>query len=297
MPFYLLLPLFAAILYALGSIAIKRALGEGVRAGQTFFLSNVILGLVFLPLLGVGFGAIDWSQVGKPIAMGTTFFVGNWLTFAAIRRGDVSLVTPLMGTKVVFVALGVALFTGSLPSPALMLAAVLTTLGIFVMGMADIRGGSHLLLTIATALASAACFGLNDVLVNHWAADFGELPFLALGSATVAIWSLLAWLCQGRPPFFPKGPGAIWAWAGTSIVAVQALVLGIALAYFNDATGVNVVYASRGLWVIALVVVFGRFFGNSEHRDRGRGFLWRVAGTLLLTVAIVIAVAARAAQA
>ena len=51
------------------------------------------------------------------------------------------------------------------------------------------------------------------------------------------------------------------------------------------------------LWVIALVVVFGRFLGNSEHRDTGRAFLWRVAGTLLLTVAIVIAVMDRARMA
>lgn len=294
MPLYLLLPLSAAVVYALGSISIKRALGDGVVMGQSFHLSNVVLGLVFLPLLVPGWQKIDWSQVWHPLLMGTTFFVGHWLTFLAIRRGDISLVTPLMGTKVVFVALGVVVIAGTMPSPALWFAAVLTTLGIFVMGLGDLRGGHRLFFTIVTTLASAVVFGVSDVLVSTWAKGFGAMPFLAIGSGTVALWSLAMWLWQGRPVFFPKGTGTGWAWAGAVFIAVQAMIMGIGLALFDDATGINIVYASRGLWVLAIVVVFGSRFGNHEHRDRGRSFLWRVAGTVLLTIAIVIAVLNRA---
>ncbi|MBL9157603.1 MAG: hypothetical protein JNJ70_09035 [Verrucomicrobiales bacterium] len=294
MPIYLLLPLSAAVVYALGSISIKRALSDGVVVGQSFHLSNVVLGLVFLPLLFLGLATIDWTIVWKPMVMGTAFFVGHWLTFGAIRRGDVSLVTPLMGTKVVFVALGVVVLSGKVPSVPLWIAAFLTTLGIFVMGLGDLKGGSRLFFTIAVTLASALVFGVSDVLVSTWARGFGAMPFLAVGSGTVAVWSLLMWFCQGRPVFFPKGPGSGWAWAGAIFIAVQAMVMGIGLALFDDATGINIVYASRGLWVIALVVLFGHWLGNREHRDQGRGFLWRVAGTLLLSVAIVIAVMDRA---
>jgi len=293
-PLYLLLPVVAAVVYALGSIVIKRALRDGVGMDQSFHLANVVLGLAFLPLLFVGIGKVDWGLLWKPLVMGTTFFVAHWLTFAAIRRGDVSLVTPLMGTKVVFVALGVVVLTGGMPSRPLWIAAFLTTLGIFTMGLADLKGGSHFLFTVAVALASAAVFGVSDVLVAGWAEGFGAMPFLAVGSGTVALWTIVMWLCQGRPAFFPRGLGAKWAWAGAGFIALQAMILGIALALFDDATGINVVYTSRGLWAIALVVVFGRFLGNSEHRDTGRAFLWRVAGTLLLTVAIVIAVVDRA---
>lgn len=294
MPLYLLLPLSAAVVYALGSISIKRALKEGAVVGQTFHLSNLVLGLVFLPLLFRGFGKIDWSLAWKPFVMGTTFFAGHWLTFGAIRRGDISLVTPLMGTKVVFVALGVVVLSGHVPSGPLWIAAFLTTFGIFVMGLGDLRGGGPLFFTIATTLASALVFGVSDVLVSTWAGGFGAMPFLAVGSGTVALWSLVMWCAQGRPVFFPKGRAAGWAWAGAVFIAVQAMVMGIGLALYDDATGINIVYASRGLWVIALVVVFGRALGNDEHREQGRAFLWRVAGTLLLSVAIVIAVMDRA---
>lgn len=294
MPLYLLFPAAAAAVYALGSIVVKRALKDGVGMRQSFHLANIVLGLAFLPLLFIGGDRIDWALVWKPLTMGTVFFAGQWLTFAAIRRGDVSLVTPLMGTKVVFVALGVVVLTGGMPSRPLWLAAFLTTLGIFTMGLADIRGGSHFLFTALVALASASVFGVSDVLVSAWSEGFGAMPFLAVGSATVALWSVAVWLGQKRPALLPRGPGAKWAWAGAGLIALQAMVLGIALALFDDATGINVVYASRGLWVIVLVVVFGGFLGNSEHRDKGRGFLWRVAGTVLLTVAIVIAVVDRA---
>jgi len=293
-PLYLLFPLTAAIIYALGSIVIKRALKEGVTMDQSFHLTNFAVGIMFLPLFLFEKQAIDWTLIWKPVIMGCTFFVGTWLTFVGIRRGDVSMVTPIMGTKVVFVALGVVLLTGKMPSCALWIAAIMTALGILVMGMADMRKGQHLVFTILITLASAAVFGLCDVLVSWWSPLFGAPTFLAIGSFVVGLLSGVLWLCQKRPNLrLPKAVGK-WAWWGAFFIGLQAIFMGIGLGFFDDATGINVVYASRGLWVIVLVVVFGKALGNSEHHDTGRAFLWRVAGTVLLTAAIVIAVMDRA---
>lgn len=295
MPLYLLLPLAAAGVYALGSISVKRALGEGVRMGQSFHLANLVLGALFLPLALLDWREARWDELWRPLVMGTTFFVAHWLTFVAIRRGDVSLVTPLMGTKVVFVAVATVLLAGRMPSGPLWIAACLTTLGIFTMGLGDLRGGANLAFTVLASLSSALLFGISDVLVSAWAKGFGPMSFLATGSGTVALWTLAMWVAQGRPPFFPSGPGARWAWTSSLCITGQAMVLGVTLALFqDDATGINIVYSSRGLWVLALVVGFGGALGNREHRDAGRAFLWRVAGTLLLTAAIVIAVVDRA---
>lgn len=294
MPIYLLLPLASAIVYALGSIVIKRALKEGATMDQSFHLTNFAVGLMFLPLLLFEKGEIDWAQAWMPVAMGAAFFTGTWLTFQGIRRGDVSLVTPIMGTKVVFVAIGVVLLTGQSPSPALWAAAILTAGGIFLMGVNDLKQGHHLVFTIAITLASAGMFGLCDVLVSWWSPGFGAPTFLATGSFSVAGFSFLMWLCQKCPTLhLPMGTRS-WAWAGGFLIGLQAIGMGVGLSFFDDATGINVVYASRGLWVIVLVVVFGAWLGNSEHLDTGRGFLWRIAGTVILTVAIVIAVIDRA---
>jgi len=293
-PLYFLLPLAGAIIYALGSIILKRALKEGVTMDQSFHLTNLVLGGMFLPLLFLERTEVDWRDIWKPLLMGATFFSGNWLTFLGIKRGDVSLVTPLMGTKVVFVALGVVVLTGESPSLPLWAAAGLTTLGIFVMGMADLKGGSHLVFTVLVTLSSAMIFGVCDVLVSWWSAEFGAPTFLAVGTSSVALYSSILWLIQGRPVILPERKGRRWAFAGALMIGLQAIVMGVALSVFHNATGINVVYASRGLWVITLVVVFGRFLGNSEHRDNGRYFLWRVAGTVILTVAVIIAVMDRA---
>jgi len=108
-PYYLLLPLAAAVIYSLGSIVVKRALKDGVTMDQSFHLTNFVVGLVFLPLLFFEETVLKWLEVWRSLIMGSMFFAGNWLTFVAIKRGDVSLVTPIMGTKVVFVAVGVVL--------------------------------------------------------------------------------------------------------------------------------------------------------------------------------------------
>jgi drug/metabolite transporter (DMT)-like permease len=292
-PYYLLLPLAAAIIYSLGSIVIKRALAEGVTMDQSFHLTNICLGVSFLPLLLWETHPVDWSQVGKPIAMGVAFFVGNWLTFLAIRRGDVSLVTPVLGTKVVFVAIGMTLLTGAAPTPPLWFAAVLAMVGIVLMSLTDLRGGQKVGFTVAVTLASAVFFGLNDVIVAMWAEDFGIYAFLSIGSMTVSLLSAIWWGVQGRPSLWLSGTRRRWAAAGAVLISLQAVAMGIALGAFHDPTGVNVVYASRGIWIILMVIVFGAALGNSEHREAGRGFLWRVVGTLVLTAAIVIAVVER----
>ncbi len=261
---------------------------------QSFHLTNVVVGMLFLPLLLFEKQTIDWTEVWKPLVMGVTFFVGTWLTFVGIRRGDVSLVTPIMGTKVVFVAVGMVLVTGHSPSLALWVAAVMTPLGILVMSLAEFKNGHHVLFTILITLGSAIMFGFSDVLVSMWSADFGGPTFLAVSSGGVAVLSLSMWLLQGRPGVKMPESGRRWAWSGAVCVGVQAIGMGIALSFFADATGINVVYASRGFWVIVLVVVFGSVLGNSEHREQGRAFLWRVMGTVVLTVAIIIAVMDRA---
>jgi drug/metabolite transporter (DMT)-like permease len=261
---------------------------------QSFHLTNVCLGICFLPLLMLETQPLDWHQIGKPIAMGAAFFVGNWLTFLAICRGDVSLVTPVLGTKVVFVALGVTLLTGTAPTPPLWFAAVLAMAGIFLMSLTDLRGGRKVGFTIAVTLVSAVFFGLNDVIVALWAEDFGVYSFLVIGAMTVSVLTLIWWGFQGHPCLRLRGAKRGWMLAGAVLISLQAVAMGISLGAFHDPTGVNVVYASRGIWIILMVVIFGGILGNREHLSAGRGFLWRVCGTLILTSAIIIAVVERA---
>jgi hypothetical protein len=64
--------------------------------------------------------------------------------------------------------------------------------------------------------------------------------------------------------------------------------MGIALGFFNDAAGVNVVYGSRGIWSLAVVWFAGRLFGNAERSDSRDAMGLRLMGCLLVTAAIIL---------
>ncbi len=291
------MPLGAAFLYALGSVFLKRSLQDGACRHQTFHLTNFAIGLAFAPLLLLERGDPRWDLWHQPLIVTAFFFSGMWLSFEAIRRGDVSLVTPLMGTKVVFVALVVAFFTRGSDGIGLWIAAFLTATGVFLMGFREFRrsAAGHLA-AIAAALLGALVFACCDVLVQSWSESFGAMTFLALSSIGVGACSVLMWLFQGRPKLTPNQPGAGYLIWGASLVGIQAVALGLSLSFMNDATGINVAYATRGLWALALIGVIGHWFGNHERHSAGVTFRWRVAGACLITTALVLAIVTRAQE-
>ena len=296
MPWYLLLPLCSAALYSFSSLLTKRGLQHGSTMAQAFHVSNFAVGIAFAPLLLLETEPVRWDLIHQPLLVTGAYFLGTWLTFIAIQKGDVSLVTPLMGTKVVFVALSMVLLAGRMPVPILWIAAALTAAGVFLMGAGDFGEKAHGHAgAVAAALISSGIFGVCDVWVSMWSQPFAAMTFLAISSMGVGVISLVLWLLQGCPslkmaPGTPAGPFVVW---GAAVLGIQAVAMGLALSYFDDATGINVAYASRGLWAILIVALVGPFFGNHERHASGRAFRWRVAGTVLLTVAVVLAVVAR----
>lgn len=101
----LILPLIAAIAFAAGSLVFKRAFAEGASLSHAVVVNNVILGVLFLPLMALDPHPIPWDRLHLPFLTAATFTVGHLFNVAALRVGDVSVATPLLGVKVVFVAL------------------------------------------------------------------------------------------------------------------------------------------------------------------------------------------------
>jgi len=298
LPVYLLLPLAAAIIFALSTLFLKRALKEGVRLMQSVHVTNIMVGLVTVPLFFLERDVVNWGQVYRPLGMSACFYLAGLATVVAIRYGDVSLVTPVMGTKVVFVALGSVLALGHSLPPSLIFAAVLTTSGIIVLGIPDMKMGQNFGKTLALALTSAGLFGACDLMVQTWAPEFGRLTFIAVTSNGVALISLAqileSHIRKQKPFVWPAGSHRFWIWMAAFLTGLQAVMVGISLASFNDATGINVVYASRGMWAIAFVGLIGGWFGNFERSSSGKLYIFRVLGTIMITTAIVMAVLARA---
>jgi uncharacterized membrane protein len=286
--FYLLLPLIAASLYTLSSLFFKKGYQQGATAMQAFHWAN--LGGLFLlggtVFLGQG---MAWSEIWKPLLVAAMIYAGALATFAAIRAGDVSLITPLLGAKVVLVALATPLLTGSRLGWQVWVACVLTAVGIFLTGKKDIEKHRGAVKAMLLCFLSCLFFGVSDVMIQAWAKALGGYTFLGALPIMVGLYSALhvvIWQRNGLA--VPKAARASVAW-GTVLLAVQGIMMGTALGFFDDAARVNVVYGSRGLWSLVMVWYLGRFFGNTESTTSRDAFLWRLAGCIIVLAAIALA--------
>ncbi|MGB9278069.1 MAG: DMT family transporter [Terrimicrobiaceae bacterium] len=128
-------PLFAvlgsAFVYTIAALCTKRALSGGATVWQVNFAANMAMAVLYLPFwLGVDFPRL-LAQGYKPIGAAITFSIGQLFTFAALRKGDVSVATPLLGAKVIFVALLTSVLFGEAVGIKWWLAALICTVGIF----------------------------------------------------------------------------------------------------------------------------------------------------------------------
>jgi drug/metabolite transporter (DMT)-like permease len=161
MQWFYVFPALAALLYAAAAIVTKRALAEDAGVMRFTFLCNLLFVAVFaIPALPQLVNA-QWSEVLWPILGGTFFFLGQIFTVAAIRVGDVSVQSPLMGSKVVFVAALSVVFGAETIGAHWWSAAALTMIAVFLLGYTRWQGVTHLGRAVGLALASAFFFAVS----------------------------------------------------------------------------------------------------------------------------------------
>lgn len=289
-PVHLFFPLASSFGYVLAVLLFKRSADWGVGVWRTTFISNMGMGLVFSSLLGLGGEWQPASLWWQPLVGGLLFLSGQVFTFLALHYGDVSVATPVLGLKIVLVALCSVLF---LPDPVPLkwwIAAGLSTLAIVLLSRGEARPKHAVGRTVITAALAAASFAMSDVLVQKWAPAWGPGRFLPLMFGVVAVLSF------GIVPFFSaplrRVPRVAWGWlvAGSVLLAVQAASMAYTLSVFGDATAVNIVYAARGLWSVIAVWLVGHWFANEEQRLAPAVLRSRLIGAGLMLAAISLVV-------
>lgn len=285
------MPFFGAILFAASSLAYKQAFSQGARVSQAFLANNLCLVVLFLPLLALEKKAIPWGHIGYPVLAGSAFFAANVLNFKAIEAGDVSLVTPLMGTKVLFVALFARWTFGAPGGATQVLAAAMTTVGIFLLGVTENRGGRWLGPATAYALASSCCFASCDILMQQWAPAFGVFHFLPIMFLCVGLWSVASIAVRGPIGNVSWVRGGKWVTVAALMMGAQALLIATSISLFRDATGVNIVYSLRGIWGVVFVWLLGKRVASLERGSVSPGSLWvRALGSVLILAAVILAI-------
>lgn len=289
-PFHLVLAFIAAFVFAVASLCFKRAFEEGAKLPHIFIANHLLLGLVFAPCFLLSHNTIPWKFILHPIITGTAFFIGNLVNFRAIRTGDVSLVAPLMGSKVIFVGFLAGAVFGHQLTFWQWFAATLTAVGVFALGFTDIHATGRVGVTTVLALTAGFLFALCDVCIQAWAGTFGLWPYLAVMFCTVALLSLvvLPLFTNARTPVTPRS--RTWIGIGAVGSVLQSGLVAGSIAWSGDAAGVNVLYNTRGLWSIVLVWFVAHWFGSTE-RERGQSkMLWRTSGALLMALAVFLTV-------
>lgn len=272
-----------AIIYALSSVFFKKAFLQGAGMARSFAIGNWILAAMFLPLLIWKAPQTDWTDGWRPVLLGSLFLLGHLLTFIALRWGEVSLVGPILGGKVVFVALwswGIGIAPEEGPD---WLAVIAATVAVFFLGITDVRKKGSIPLTTILTLASANFFALCDVLIQLWAGSFGPVAFSSTMFLVVGLLSFGFVLMRRNSEIPTPKPALKWMIAGGLATGFQAMLITLTIGFMGKATEINILYATRGLWAMILVVTIGPMIGLQPEASKGKyGWALRTSGAILL---------------
>lgn len=288
--YHLLIPLACAFLYVLGAMAVKRAAAFGVGVWRSSFVANWMMLVVFAPFwLSRPAGGPPLADYWQPAVVGLCFLAGQVLVFLALAKGDVSVTTPVMGSKVLLVAAFSSLLrVGEVPLKW-WIGAGLSALAIVLLHAGERRGeGRRVGLTVLLAGGSAACFGLGDVLMTKWVPAWGVTRFFPAMFFFVALYS------TAFVPFFHAPlrtlPAPAWRWVllGSALLAVNNSGVVLTLGLWGGATAVNIVYSFRGLVSVFLVWAIGHWFASEEQALSPAARRGRLGGAALMIAAIVL---------
>ena len=288
-PLATIIPLCSAFGYTFAAMMVKRA-SSGTRAPwRTAFVINLMMGILFQPWLLLGGNAFSWSNLFHAALAGAIFFVGQIFTFLALSRGDVSLTTPVLGTKVIFVALFSFLFSGESLTPRMLTATGITAVAMILLGAEGKADRQRVIPSLLFGFLAAVAYAGTDIVQRIWVDDWGFGRFAPAMFATITLLSLcFIPLFEAPLKDLPK-PNLAWAVAGGSTLALQATGIATSIAFFHEVTLTNILYNTRGIWSIIVVWLVGHWFGNQERQLGKRIMIQRLIGALLLLSALALA--------
>lgn len=284
---HLFLPLFAAIVYVVAALLLKRASDLGADVWRSTRIINYTQALMAVPFWLLG-GTIPPSSLWwQPVIAGLLFFAGQAFTLLALTTGDVSVATPVLGLKIVLVALLSVVLIGDPIGARLWTSAALSSVAITLLNLSPGHSHRRVARTIVLAALGAAAYASFDVLVQKFSPVWGTGRFLPLAMACGAAYSLA--LPKGRPEIDRESrPYTSWLAAGAMCFAIQGLMFMSAVSIYRQVTSANVLYSSRGLWSVVGVWAVGHWFTNREQHLGARVLAWRLIGAILLLAAIVM---------
>ena len=271
---------------------LKRASDLGADVWRTTRIINYATALASLPLWLLGGTIPPASLWWQPPVAAVLFFSGQVFTLLALNIGDVSVATPVLGLKIMLVALLSVVLTGDPIGARLWTAAVLSTVAIALLNTDRGRPHARVGTTILLAALGAASYALFDVIMQKWSYAWGAGRIVPLAMVSGAIYSIpLRIFDRAQARTTRASEGGPWLLAGAICFAAQGLTFITSITLYKQAAVANVLYSSRGLWSVVGVWAIGHWFTNREQHLGARVLAWRFVGAILLLAAIVMVMA------
>lgn len=284
----LLLPLLCAFLYPIGTLLMKRALDKGAGLPATLLVNFWCMAFVFVLALPFESRPVPWDLWWQPLFVGLTSFSGQVCAILAFSKGDLTIATPALGSKVLMVALLTELLLGLSVPLAWWIAASLSFAAVFFLQAGAPQARRGVTRTLAFSLMAAGFFAFGDVLIQKWTPAWGPFHFLPPMALATAVYSLAVLPFMRAPRLTSALPGWKWLVGGSLVLGLQSLILTAVIGKYGQVTLVNIVFSSRGLWNFLLVWFLGHWFVNTERAAGGSVMGRRLVGAALMFAAIVI---------
>jgi len=290
---HLLFPLLASLLFVCGLLLLKRATLAGANPWTVSLVANLWAATFFSAFWMLESHPIQPSLLWQPALVAVFYITGQIGTFSAITHGDVSIAAPLFGVKVLLVAILATLLGGQQLPVAIWAAALLATAGIGLVQWTGHGRHSRVWYTVGSALGASVSFSIFDVLIQRFCvgpdAGWSTGRFLPIMFWCVGLYSVVFLRGFQREKFGdPEIRRSLLI--GGMLIALQALCIVFTLSAFGDAPRVNVVYSMRGIWGVLLAWATALIWGGSEADLTRRVMVTRLAGALLITISVVLAI-------
>lgn len=270
----------AAILYAVGYLELKGSIHRGATSKRVNIFSNYAMAAWSMPL---AFLALflpthpNWESALAACAAGASLFIGRICTVKALAKSDLSISAPLLGAKTILVALFSILLLHTEVSWKLMLAAAMTVVALTLLQTGPDHNRHHRRAAVGWAMAASILFALVDVLTQGYARQSGVAFFQPVMFVVLAAMTPLLGSTPLAPPVAKKR-----LLVGGAVIGFQAPLVIMLIGLFGQATLINILYATRTLWSVAI----DAWKGEDNAREY---WIARLSGALLLLGAIILA--------
>lgn len=283
-------PLIAAALYSVSVILVKEYSSFGKMSGVgALILNNAIMCAVFAPALFLG-GNVNLHKLWEPVLIGVFWGLANIATFICAQKGEVSLMTPIMGVKVLIVFVFAHFLIGAVLTTPMYIAGFACCFAVFLMGFdKSSLKSKKFAITLFLALAACTSYAMADVLIQTFSSDFSPWHMLAISSVSVLVSSfpfLHKFAAEVRNA--DKKSLSLCALAAL-IMAVESLFIFYAIREGVGAALCNILYNMRGVISVVLVFILGKKLKGVAELNTTMATK-RLVGSIIIIAAVAFAV-------